>query len=195
MQSPDYPARRWSRPLRLLHLLLAIAVTAQLFIGSFMRSPHTGRPDTFGFEAHEVLGFTILALIVLHWLWSFTHPIEGLGHLFPWTRKGIRRVLAQFWQAVRYQQLPSSGPDVDSGLAGFTHGLGLLAVTGMAITGCIFYLSRMAGAGHSTLEIIEDVHDTLAVITWIYWGGHLAITVIHSLLRHPTFKAMFSLRG
>ncbi|MGH7747830.1 MAG: cytochrome b/b6 domain-containing protein, partial [Candidatus Dormibacteria bacterium] len=50
----------WSRPLRLLHLLLAVVVTAQLFIGSFMRSPHPGRPDTFGFETHEILGATIL---------------------------------------------------------------------------------------------------------------------------------------
>ena len=193
MGTLDSTAGRWSRTLRLLHLLLAIAVTAQLFIGSFMGSPHTGRPDTFGFESHEVLGFTILALVLLHWLWSFTHPIEGLGHLFPWTRKGLSRVIAQFWQAIRYRQLPSSGPDVDSGLAGFTHGLGLLAVTSMAFTGCIFYLSRMAGASHGILEIIEDVHDTLAVVTWVYWGGHLAVTLLHSLLRHPTFIRMFNL--
>lgn len=194
MNALENPVGRWSTPLRLLHLLLAVAVTTQLFIGSFMRSPHTGRPDTFGFETHEILGFTILALILLHWLWSFTHPQEGLGHLFPWTRKGISRVLAQFWQAVRYQKLPSGGPDVDSGLAGFTHGLGLLAVTGMALTGCAFYLSRMAGAGRDALGIIEDVHDTLAVITWIYWSGHLAVTLLHSMFRHPTFMRMFSLR-
>jgi len=171
MKALDNQARRWSRPLRLLHLLLAIGVTVQLSIGSFMHSPRQGRPDSFGFETHEILGLTLLALVVLHWLWSLTHPNEGLRHLFPWTRAGLRRVLTEFWQAVRYQQLPSGGPDVDSGLAGFTHGLGLLAVTGMALTGCAFYLSRMAGAGHVALEIIEDIHDTLAVITWIYWSG------------------------
>jgi len=195
MKALDNQARRWSRPLRLLHLLLAIGVTVQLSIGSFMHSPRQGRPDSFGFETHEILGLTLLALVVLHWLWSLTHPNEGLRHLFPWTRAGLRRVLTEFWQAVRYQQLPSGGPDVDSGLAGFTHGLGLLAVTGMALTGCAFYLSRMAGAGHVALEIIEDIHDTLAVITWIYWSGHLAVTVLHSLFRHPTFMRMFSLRN
>lgn len=193
MSTLDSTAGQWSRPLRLLHLLLAIAVTAQLFVGSFMRSPHTGRPDTFGFESHEVLGFTILALILLHGLWSISHPNEGLRHLFPWSRVGLGRVGAEFSQAVRNRQLPPGGPGKDGGLAGFIHGLGLLAVTGMALTGMIFYLSRMAGAGRDGLEIIEDVHDTLAVITWIYWGGHLAVTLLHSLLRHPTFTRMFRL--
>ncbi|MGB9429498.1 MAG: cytochrome b/b6 domain-containing protein [Gammaproteobacteria bacterium] len=184
----------WSRPLRLIHLLLAIAVTAQLFIGSFMHSPHSGRPDTFGFETHEILGATILALIILHWLWSCTHPHEGLRHLFPWTRQGLCNVIREFWQAVRYLRLPSGGPGAKGGgLVGFIHGLGLLAITAMAITGGVFYLSRMAGAGHDTLEIIEDVHDTFAVIAWIYWGGHLAVVVLHSLLRQPIWKRMFSL--
>jgi len=43
MGVPETLAGQWSRPLRVMHLLLAIAVSAQLFIGSFMRSPHTGR--------------------------------------------------------------------------------------------------------------------------------------------------------
>jgi len=195
MKAQDHPTGQWSRPLRLLHLLLAITVPAQLFIGSYMHSPHHGRPDTFGFEVHEILGFTILALIVLHWLWSCTHPHEGLRHLFPWNRIGLRRVLAQFWQAVRHRQLPPGGPGSESGLAGFVHGLGLLTITGMALTGAAFYLFRMGGAGHNPLEIIEDIHDTIAVIAWIYWGGHLAVTVLHSLSRHPTFMRIFSLRG
>ena len=101
MKALDNQARRWSRPLRLLHLLLAIGVTVQLSIGSFMHSPRQGRPDSFGFETHEILGLTLLALVVLHWLWSLTHPNEGLRHLFPWTRAGLRRVLTEFWQAVR----------------------------------------------------------------------------------------------
>lgn len=194
MSVPENPAGQWSRPLRVIHLSLAIAVSAQLFIGSFMRSPHTGRPDTFGFMSHEVIGAIILALVILHWLWSFTHPREGLGHLFPWTHSGLRNVVNELWQGLRYQRLRAGGPG-NSDLAGFVHGLGLLAVTAMVITGGIFFLSRTLGAGHDTLDLIEDVHDTFAVITWIYWGGHLAATVLHSLLRQPVWQRMFSLRS
>lgn len=81
MTNPGTPSPDWSRPPRLIHLLLALAITIQLFLGSFMRSPHPGRPDSAGFEAHENLGATILFLIILHWTWSCTHPDEGLRHL------------------------------------------------------------------------------------------------------------------
>lgn len=194
MANQESPAGQWSRPLRTIHLLLAIAVTTQLFIGSFMRSPHTGRPDTFGFMSHEVIGATILVLVVVHWLWSFTHPNEGLRHLFPWSWSGLRNVFNELWQSVRYLRLRPGGPG-NSDLAGFVHGLGLLAITAMVITGGTYFLSRMLGAGHDILEFIEDVHDTFAVIAWIYWGGHLAATVLHSLLRQPVWKRMFSLEN
>lgn len=185
---------QWSRPLRTIHLLLAAAVTAQLFIGSFMRSPHPGRPDTFGFMCHEVIGAIILTLIILHWLWSVTHPNEGLRHLFPWYRAGMQRVLDELWQSVRYQRLPPGGPD-NSGLAGFIHGLGILAITAMACIGASFYLSRLLGASQDSLALIEDIHDTFAVIVWIFWGGHLAAAALHGLLRQPAWKSMFSLWG
>ncbi|MDE1888089.1 MAG: cytochrome b/b6 domain-containing protein [Gammaproteobacteria bacterium] len=196
MPDLQMPAPQWSRPLRLIHLLLAAAVTAQLFIGSFMRSPHRGRPDTFGFETHEVLGATILTLIIVHWLWSFSHQHEGLRQLFPWTRAGMHNVVAELWTGIRHQRLPPGGPrNEDGGLAGFVHGLGLLAITAMAATGASYYLSRMAGASHDSLELIEDIHDTFAVIAWIYWGGHLGATVLHSLLRQPVWRRMFSLKS
>lgn len=193
MAATGHTAAQWSRPLRTIHLLLAAAVTAQLFIGSFMRSPHPGRPDTFGFMSHEVIGAIILALIIVHWLWTFTHPNEGIRHLFPWTRQGLINVANQLWQAVRYQRLPPGGPEEQGGLAGFVHGLGLLAVTAMVITGGTFFIARAEGASHAVLEFLEnDVHDVFAVIVWIYWGGHLAATVFHSLLRQPVWKRMLS---
>ena len=194
MTDVQMPDAQWSRPLRLIHLLLAAAVTAQLFIGSFMRSPHPGRADTFGFVTHEVMGAIILALIVAHWLWTFTHPREGIRHLFPWSGTGLRPVITELWQLIRYQRLPTGGPREGGGLAGFVHGLGLLAVTAMVITGGIFFIARAEGASRATLEFLEnDVHDVLAVIVWVYWGGHLAATVLHSLQRQPVWKRMFSM--
>lgn len=195
MTPPQIPSPNWSRPLRLIHLLLAIAVTVQLFLGSFMHSPHPGRPDSAGFIAHEILGATILVLVVLHWIWSCTHPGEGLRHLFPWTRAGMRKILKDVQTGIRDLRLPPGGPgDHVGSVAGFVHGLGLLAVTAMVVIGSGFFLARLDGASWGNLNLIEDIHDTVAVIVWVYWGGHLATTALHSLLRQPVWQRMFSFR-
>ncbi|MGH8113675.1 MAG: cytochrome b/b6 domain-containing protein [Rhodanobacteraceae bacterium] len=193
-ETHDITVARWSRPLRVIHLLLAIAVTAQLFIGSFMRDPHAGQPDSFGFMSHEVIGAIILVLIVLHWIWSLTHPAEGIRHLFPWTRAEMRRVVNQLRQAVLKQHLPSGGP-ADRGLAGFVHGLGLLAISAMVVLGGTFFVSRAFGASRATLYIIKDVHDVGAVVVWIYWGGHLFAAIMHGVLGQPVMQRVFRLRA
>ncbi len=185
---------RWSRPLRLLHLLLAISVTAQLILGGVMDGPRPGRPESASFEIHEVLGFSILALIILHWWWSFTHPAEGVHHLFPWTRAGLRNVFRDFWRSVRHLRLPAGKPGEEGNLAGFTHGLGLLAITAVAVSGGLFFILRLSGASRVLLHDVAELHGDVAVLAWTYWGGHLGVTVLHSLLRHPTFTQMFSLR-
>ncbi|MGH8112748.1 MAG: cytochrome b/b6 domain-containing protein [Rhodanobacteraceae bacterium] len=186
-------APEWSRPLRVIHLLLAIAVTAQLFIGSLMRSPHPGRPDSLGFISHEVIGGCILVLIVLHWAWSVMHPNEGILHLFPWNPAGMRRVAGQLRQAVLEQHLPSGGP-ADPGLAGFVHGLGLLAISAMVVIGGTFFVTRAASASPATLGLIKDIHDVGAVVVWIYWGGHLFAAIVHGLLGQPVMR-VFRLRA
>lgn len=187
------PVPAWSRPLRRIHLLLAIAVTTQLFLGSFMRSPHPGQPDSAGFVAHEIVGASVFVLVILHWIWSCSHPDEGLRHLFPWTRVGVRHVFADARNAVVDLRLPSGGPERgDGGLAGLVHGLGLLAVTATVLVGSAFFASRIAGAARGRLELIKDVHDVLTLVVWIYWGGHLAITLLHGALHRPVWKRMFS---
>lgn len=183
-------SNRWSLPLRIIHALLAAAVSAQLLVGSLMRSPHPGRADTFGFMTHELLGALILVLVVVHWGWSIGHPGEGLKHLFPWTRDGLKRVASELARMAARRELPAGGPQ-DRGLAGFVHGLGLLAVTATVVVGALFFVARAAGADRAALERIEDLHDVLAIVTWVYWGGHLAATVLHGLLRQPVWRRMF----
>lgn len=184
---------RWSRPLQWIHGLLAVAVTVQLLVGSFMQSPQPGRPDGFGFRSHEVMGALILVLIVIHWAWSIGHPEEGIRHLFPWSQDGLRRAGADLRGIARHFALPHGGPR-DRSLIGMVHGLGLLAITAMVLLGGVFFVARAAGAGQPLLELIEGTHDVFAVITWIYWGGHLAAVVLHGLLGQPVWGRMFGSR-
>ncbi|MGH8125527.1 MAG: hypothetical protein ACREPK_06755 [Rhodanobacteraceae bacterium] len=65
----------------------------------------------------------------------------------------------------------------------------------MVIIGAAFFVLRAIGANRAMLGIVEDVHDRFAVVVWIYWGGHLAATASHVLLRQPVWKHMLNLRA
>ena len=51
MKAQDHPTGQWSRPLRLLHLLLAITVTAQLFGSMYLAKGPTKIKEDYGNDA------------------------------------------------------------------------------------------------------------------------------------------------
>jgi len=185
----------WSRPTRWLHLGLSLTVTVQLFVSLVMKPPgahgtHTAL-QSGGFEVHEWCGLTALAIVLLHWAWSLTGRRQLLAHLFPWGRQGLARVGADFMQLLRLR--PPEGC-LDGGLAGFVHGLGLLAVTFMTISGgVLFALWPESGPIPSNAHEIGDVHSFVATFVWIYWWGHIVLALFHHFRGHATLRNMFRL--
>lgn len=188
-------ARSYSRPTRFLHLGLAFTVTLQLAISLVMQARvHSGVPaDGFGhvaFEAHRFVGLAALAVVLLHWSWSLRPHIDGgIGHLFPWFG-GERARLITDLRALLRGRMPTSGPR--GGLAGAIHGLGLLAATGMAISGIVLFVTFRASGpipplGHAAAEF----HGALANLVWVYWFGHVGMAVLHHLGGHDTLRRMF----
>lgn len=184
---------RWDRPTRLLHLGLAASVTVQLWISLIMEPPgHHGvrtALESGAFEVHEWVGLAALAIVLAHWGWSLSgHAAAGLGHLFPWGPTGRARIRMEFAQLLRLE-LPAGGPD--GGLAGLVHGLGLLTVTFMALSGgVLFILLPETGPIPSSIHEIGDVHSFMATFVWVYWCGHLAMAVLHRLQGHDTVQRM-----
>lgn len=184
------PSPEWSRTAKILHLLLALLVTLQLFVGSFMRSPHARQPDSFGFISHEILGAAIVCVLIAFWCWACARPEAGVRHLFPWNRAGRRQVASDLRALLGRRQLPAGGPQ-DRGLAGLVHGLGMLTVSALGVVGASFFFARLAGASWGTLNLIEDAHDVFAALLWAYWGGHLAMVLLHTGLGHPVWQSIF----
>lgn len=185
----------WDRPTRYLHFGLALTVTVQLLISLVMEEPHGEHArsalESGAFEVHEWVGMAALAIVLLHWLWSLlSHGGAGLGHLFPWGAGGRARVLAEL-RAILRGQLPEGGPQ--GGLAGLVHGLGLLTITAMAVSGgVLFFLLPENGAPLSEgVHDIGELHSFIATFAWIYWGAHLALAVLHHLFGHDTLRGMF----
>lgn len=139
---------RYDRVPRWLHAGLALGISVQLILSLVIAAPMPGEArDAFSaaaFEAHRLLGLTVLGLLAAHWVWQFMgHTMHGFGHLFPWfsaPRRGAIVVEVKRLVKSRLREWPEDGA-----LAGGTHGLGLLAATAMAVSGGVF---RRGGKWH-----------------------------------------------
>ena len=190
---------RYDRPTRWLHAGIALGVTAQLGLSLIMNAPDdkdeilaSGMPLIL-FQLHELIGFVLLALLLLHWLWSLSGHVQGgLGHLFPWFSR--QRMVALRNELMEVKKLKLSDPEKNNTLAGAVHGLGLLAATAMATTGAVIFFN-LSDTGHMTRsgEVFHNIHGVIAPLMWAYLIGHFAISVIHKRMGHKNVNDMFSL--
>ncbi|WP_339630402.1 cytochrome b/b6 domain-containing protein [uncultured Sneathiella sp.] len=183
---------------RLLHLLFAIGISAQLLVSNIMEEPDDGYPGDFFYEIHERIGISLLALLVIYWLWSLVRrgPLK-LGHLFPWFSAAGRRALIEdirrYLSAVLAVTLPSTKEP--SPLAGAIQGLGLLVATGMAVSGTVIFLfAPETGELRGPLHEIEDVHEALGGLMWAYLAVHVGAAVLHEIFGQRILFQMFSFR-
>lgn len=151
----------WSLPTRLLHFGMAITVTIQFALSLVMSSPDHDKAsaiESLTFEAHEVVGMIALVIVVGHWIWTLSnHADGGLRHLFSWFGEARREVIREA-TALLGGQLPEGG--VRGGLPGFIHGLGMLIVSGMVITGGIlFFLLPESGKLSAPIFLIKDYYQ------------------------------------
>ena len=183
----------WNRQTRLLHMGMASLVTLQLFISLVMEAPDEEGAAGLGhaaFEVHEMVGFAAVIVVFLHWVWSLRDQTGGgIRHLFPWRGEGWAAVKADV-QDLSKRRLPAGGPR--GGLPGLVHGLGFLAVTGMALTGAVLLvLLPESGEPPEAAELFAEVHEFISSFVWLYWIGHVGLAVMHHMKGEGNLRAMF----
>jgi cytochrome b561 len=188
---------RWSLSTRFLHLGLVITVSTQLIVSLVMQPPGDHEESAsalakLAYEIHESVGLAALAVVVLHWLASLVQSGgKNLSHLFPWGASGRAEIKADI-ATLKQGALPEGG--ARGGLPGFVHGLGLLAVTGMVITGGVLFLYwPEQGDIPEWVDQIGEVHEVIATLVWTYWGSHIALAVLHGLAGHTEVRDIFKL--
>ena len=188
----------WSFPTRLLHFSIAATVSVQLFVSLVMERPepneHVSVVAAFFWEVHESVGMIAVLAILLHWLWLFKAKDTGFHHLFPWGKAEREQILKDINQVKNKQSL-TGGPG-SAGLVGLVHGLGFLAVTGMAITGALLFITLPEGNVPVGMfaKAVKEVHESISSLVWIYWLGHVGMALWHKRIGDDTVSKMFNLK-
>jgi cytochrome b561 len=192
---------QYDRLTRWLHAGIVLAVMIQLTSSQLMQVPQpghslagTGIPF---FSVHRWSGMCVLSLAVLHWLWGLSgHVTNGWGHLFPWfSRSRLGEVLSAIKAMPAWLQgkLPVGGQETIP-LAGLVHGLGLLLITAMALTGsAIFFGMSPDGSMPRSLEPVRPIHGFIANFVWVYFFGHAGMAALHQWKGEPLITRMFNL--
>ena len=174
---------------RVIHLLLLSAVLCQLATSQFMEKPYPGETASPTFSLHEYAGLGSLAIVGAFWLWAvIRHGETRLGRLIPWLSASARKAVfvdaaAQLRRLARLQ--PPS--DKDGALASAVHGLGLLAVTAMAVSGTLYYFGPHAVFGRQALAL----HKVFANVIWAYLLAHAGLALLHHVLGSDILSRMF----
>ena len=192
---------KYDRTTRWLHAGLALMVLVQLFSSLLMVVPEPGRvptqPGAALFQLHRWSGITVVCLLLLHWLWQLSgHLANGWGHLFPWfSRRRMDRLMADLKSLPDW--LRNGFPDQQKEtlpMAGAVHGLGLLTVTAMAVTGgTIFFAMTPDGGMTPIVRTVAEIHSFIANFMWAYLFGHAGIAVLHQWRESPLISDMFNL--
>ena len=175
---------------RVLHLLLLVAVIHQLVSSLLLEWPRDGAAPGLLWRTHQYLGVAALSVVFALWLWTLVrHRETPLGALVPWFSglrlRALGTDIAKYGRNIVRGKLVD---DRDSAFAEMVHGLGLLLVTAMAVTGTVWLLAP-DGSQFGYLSI--RIHSLLHVLMWAYLAAHAGLAVLHHLLGSDVLSRMF----
>lgn len=203
----------YGNPIRILHSLLALCMLCQLALGELMDVPgkhsaehevsmslvtpalahedHEGdeEEESWMFEAHELLGLTIAALIVLRLALAFSDiPGANWRNLFPWLTGDGRRQLGQEIraQSAGWKQGKLAAPEDGESVARTVHGLMLLTVLGMAASGvALFFGWNEHGSQTEMVHMVGEAHEVMAGLVEALIALHVLAVILHVRGGHP----------
>jgi cytochrome b561 len=189
--APAGPAEAVTRSTttRVLHGLILVSVLHQLIGSSFLSRPIPGEAPELGMTLHEYIGMGSLAVVALFWIWTVVRQHEtSLGRLLPWfSRNGIGSVVADAGEHLGSLLRGRIPDDADGPLASAVHGLGLLTLTAMALTGTVYFFVTETPYARTILSL----HKLMANLMWGYLIAHAGLAVLHQLLGRDMVSRMF----
>lgn len=184
---------------RLIHAGLALSICTQLVTSLVMQGPTETSAGDVIFQIHRYSGFSALFFALLFWsTLSFRQRGTAPGALFPWFSADRRRAFiadlsshAKSALRGRLPQYEEEGP-----LASAVHGLGLLLMSAMAVSGGIYALQVWAGLHSPEPDGMTamTVHFALANLVWVYLIAHAGMAAIHHFTQSSMLNKMWRLK-
>lgn len=187
-----------SRTTRLIHMSIAFLVVMQLLSSIFMTKPNNGEAENLFFEWHEYSGIATFNLIFLFWIYTlFRRKGTSAGLLFPWFSKSRRKDLKDntlyYIKAFRNLRVPDHHNN--AALPSAIHGLGILLIMAMGITGVSYFAAMSLSITHGFwLSAILALHAFFSKFVWAYLIGHATIAVINHFAKTQSINEMWSLK-
>ncbi len=194
----DTVQHRYGWQTRIFHAALAIAIITQLATSQFMTRPRAGAEGDWIFEIHEYSGIAAFVLALALFLRIAIRPRgTAMVQLFPWFSgvrlKALGADIKAHWSAAKKFNIPNS--DRGSALPSAVHGLGLLLMLVMAITGVTYWAADKFGAGKSpVVGAALEVHELFSNLVWAYLIGHATLALIHHFKGQASIFEMWSFR-
>ena len=190
---------RHSLATRLFHASLAGAVIVQLLSSVWMHRPRGTSPGNILFPIHEYAGMLALVLAFLFWVTVLSRRVgTAPGALLPWfSAERLRALRADVGTHLRAARAFTLPPHQDhAALPSAIHGLGLLLISYMAVSGTYWYLMSLAGLGRSAfVQPFMELHGLLGNVVWAYLIGHAALALLHHVTKNLSLGVMWSVKS
>lgn len=173
---------QWPLTAKILHLLQAATVIFQLIVGIWDMQ----KADLPLFSWHIAVGSMLIVVIVIEWVWLLATR-EGralLACFFPVSRASWRAIDRDI-RGLFSKRMPLTGPQ--PGLACSAHGMMLVSVTVVAVSGAILWTGILGWWSLSANGFV----DLLRILRWgaaavvLQLIVHVGIVLVHALLGDP----------
>jgi len=167
--------KNFPKTIGFFHLGIAFFVTGSILTSLFLHGLHS--PEIV-IWIHVWMGYGVTVFLFLQFWAVFSKKYQKLrGHLYPYNKEGKKKIKEDIELLLR-RKLPQKG--YRGGLSGLVEGLGLVAITGMVITGLTFHFAAVYDLGPK-FYFVYQMHSGFSGFAYAFFVGHAGMAVIQKL--------------
>ncbi len=189
---------KFSRGTKIIHLIIVITVTLQILSQYWMFVPTPDKQPPVQWAAwlyviHLCIGMVVLCFVAVR-LMMIMEEEEYSKRLYPWFDKASFIKLWSQLRAVSVTAGKESQVEEDNRIAAVVHGLGLLVLLALGVTGVLFFLG-LAPNGYmdAMTAFLRSTHEVLAILLFLFLAGHIGMTIRHRINGNQAAQDMFTI--